>query len=163
MAPTVQSLCVCVCVCVCAIAQLQQVSDVKPEPYHGSVSHAVNYRGAASYYHPSGMGGPVSGSSIYEMMTPSGLFGGGSPMYPPSGMQSQQSSVSSPSPYMTRFGAGFGGANPYQAATATNAYSPYSSLPPRGLIGGPSLGNDRNQQALPYALVPAPRTFPFGK
>jgi hypothetical protein len=141
------------------VRPLQQVPDVKPEPYHGSVSHAVNYRGVASNYHPSGMGGgPMSGSNIYEMMTPSGgPFGAGYPTYPSSGVQTQQSSVSSSSPYMTRYGSGFGVTNPYQAS-----YSPYSSSGPRGMIGGPSLGSDRHQP-LPYALVPAPRTFPFGK
>lgn len=129
---------------------------VKPEPYHGSVSHAANYRGVASSgYSPSGLGGTsATGSQNYEMITPSGMFGGGYSMatMPPPGVLQQ-------SPFMLRYGAGFGS---YLGGGAASMYSPMAALTPKGLIGGPSVMPDRHRGPLPYALVPA-SSFPFGK
>lgn len=136
--------------------------DVKPEPYHGSVSHAANYRGSvpspAGYLSPStsatGPMGPSS-SRIYEMMTPSGMLGGGYSMaaMPPGG------GITSGSPFTSRYGSGYGS---YGQASSIASFSPLGPQTPRGLIGGPSYMPDRNRGPLPYALVPALSTFPFG-
>ena len=92
----------------------------------------------------------MSGSGNYEMITPSGMFGG-THMGP-----SMSLMHSGP----IRFG---------QSNYDSNSIMPPHPLShasiPRGLIGGPNLlgvGGDKNQ-ALPYALVPAPSTFPFGE
>lgn len=93
------------------------------------------------------------------MMPPSGLMGAGYTMASP---QSLAGPVPPGSPYMARFGAGYRAVSgPMQTASGSVLASLPSTAHLRGLIGGPSLVPDR-QQALPYALVPAPSTFPFG-
>lgn len=64
------------------------------------------------------------------------------------------------SPYMSRYGLASYRNNLMQGIGS--AMAPISSMVPKGLIGGPSLVPDR-QQALPYALVPAPSSFLLGK
>lgn len=136
--------------------------DVKPEPYHGSVSHAANYRSAAASNYPltsGGMAGPSATSSrVYEMMSPSGILGGGY------SMEAMQPNLMHPqSSYVSRFESGYG---PYLASGgggggAASMYSPLAAMTPKGLIGGPSILPNRYRGPLPYALVPAP-SFPFG-
>lgn len=99
-----------------------------------------------------GIGVPVAGSSVYEMMAPSGMLGDG---------YAVQSPLTAASPFMTRFGLRYGASSVYGTSAAASALSPFASLGPRGLIGGPNLNGNR-QQALPYALVQAP-SFPFGE
>lgn len=131
--------------------------DIKPEPYHGSVSHAANYRGAAhSAYAPIRYGSPsATGSQNYEMMTPSSMLGSDYSIG-----SIQQPVMTSQSPFMSRYGAGYrsylGGGG------AASMYTPMSTFGPKGLIGGPSVMLDRQRGPLPYALLPA-SNFPFGK
>lgn len=130
----------------------QQVPEVKPEPYHGSVSHAANYRGLPNY---PGAGAVASGSQMYEMMPPSGMFGPNLAGQAAASLLVGPSAAAAPtSPLAARYGFG-----PMRASSA--GLGSLAAMAPRGLIGGPSLAPDR-QEALPYALVPATGAFPFG-
>lgn len=112
---------------------------------------------------PSPYNSGASGSRLYEMMSPPSLFGqtyAGPNNFAQSMGAYQQHSQS---PYMTRYGYPSAALQP---TSILGDYSAATSAPtPRGLIGGPNLTSAAGQQALPYALVPAPSTglLPFGE
>lgn len=118
----------------------QQIPDIRPEPYHGSVSQIVRPN------HPTPLG-----SRSYQTLTMPGSIG-----Y--SGTRSLHSK------YLP-----YGPLNP-MLASANSVGSDVSSYD--ALASNPfMIGSQRNQlqqplhsqqQPLPYALVPAVQTFPFG-
>lgn len=131
----------------------QQVPDVKPEPYHGTVSQTVG-RGSSSVY-PTG-----SASHGYEMSMPPP---GGSPLY--------GGYMGPPSPPMAHhYASGLYG-QPMAAASMPMAVgTPGPSSATSGLFGLNSYLSSRQMQqqqqqmqTLPYTYMPAPYQSPFGK
>lgn len=113
---------------------MQQVPDVKPEPYHGSVSHT-----ARANYHLT-----ASGSRLgQEMIQPASMFGAA---YPPVSQS------------MNRYRSA-----PYRLMGHDPTSSIPARLTPEAGYAGSSSGNLGSSlppaaAALPYALVPEPYT-----
>lgn len=112
----------------------QQVPNIEPEPYHGSVSHAarVNYASAAS------------GTRSYGMM-------------PPRTAQSFSMYDNYPPPPMPQYTDYL---NPMQHEAS---FESPSALPSAGDLINSHVSPARQQQSLPYALVPTSYSSPFGE
>lgn len=115
----------------------QQVPDVSPEPYHGSITNSVR-----------GYQTSASAMRNYETIPPSsGMFGGyaGFP------------------PFSSRYGSYLPAASGSSAISPQASANPLMSV--GGLIGGTSPLTNRQKLdgALPYAIVPSSYGSLFGK
>lgn len=125
---------------------LKQVPDIKPEPYHGSLNHAMrtNY--------------PISAASQTRLPT-TGMFGGS--LYPPGSIAPAiyptRHQLSLPSLYNNHYATG-------GVDGSLRSESIISQSGPSSILGAPDLITGRvPPQGLPYALVPTTYTSPLGK